>query len=243
MPNCSVGSNNLISNQQKLKQQKEIEEIKKLILPNPGGPFSINRNMVNSPVILDRNIESPSTCEFTNDSSKKYSNDTKSSDDFQKDRLGLFSAQISYKNYFNTNNTLFSMSTRRPLSNLNNGNKNILEGLELNNNIVNSINTDNDVVNNKKCVKYKKPLSQKSRVRNSTRDNNCLLKSAGSLLSDSLHFNCNSKLNNVSPKKLHKIKIERGMMSTKFVDKLIKKLHFDLSTQTFKRGCLMDTNF
>lgn len=242
MPNCNARNNNLIQSQQKIKTQKETEEKKKLILPNPSNPFSINRNMVKSPVILDRNIESPSTCEFTNDSSKKYSNDTKSSDDFQKDRLGLFSAQIPYKNYFTTNSTLFSMSTRRPLSNLNNGNKNFLEGLDLNNNIVNSINNDDNIVNNKKGVKYKKPLSQKSRVRNPTKDN-FLLKSAGSLLSDSFQLNFNSKLNNVSPKKLHKIKIERGMMSTKFVDKLIKKLHFDLSTQTFKNECLMDSNF
>ena len=120
----------------------------------------------------------------------------------------------------NRNNTIFTPnSQRRPLSNLNNGSGNLLDNIEKN--------------IKKKAFKTSKPLSQQSRLNNSNR-NNKLFNS-----NDSINFSNSISNYNSSSKKLHKIKIERGMMSTKFVDKLINKLHFDLSTQTFQHGCLL----
>lgn len=210
----------LISNRinNKIKQQKEKEEIAKLI--HPSSPFLSNRQFSNkSPVVIDRTIETPSTSGFTHDSTKKLPTDTKSLDDFNKERMHLLSAQNSYNIHLNRNNTIFTPnSQRRPLSNLNSGSCNILDNIEK------SI--------KKKALKTSKPLSQQSRLNNSNR-NNMLFNN-----NESINFS-SSVSNYTSNKKLHKIKIERGMMSTKFVDKLINKLHFDLSTQTFQQGCVL----
>ena len=208
-----------INNKTKLEQQKEKEAISKLI--HPSSPFLSNRQFINkSPIVIDRTIETPSTSGFTHDSTKKLPTDTKSLDDFNKERMHLLSAQNSNNINLNRNNTIFTPnSQRRPLSNLNNGSGNLLDNIEKN--------------IKKKAFKTSKPLSQQSRLNNSNR-NNKLFNS-----NDSINFSNSISNYNSSSKKLHKIKIERGMMSTKFVDKLINKLHFDLSTQTFQHGCLL----
>ena len=208
-----LGCVNIGTRQNNFEQSRKKETIAKLILPS--SPYRTNR----TPLDNNINIESPSTSEFTHDSLvKKISNDTKSIDDYTKERMHLFSAQYSYNIHLNKNNTIFPKGNRRPLSNLNNGGSNLYESIER---------------------KYNsKPCSQKAKLRNSKKDN-ILFKGNNSLFNsnDSIHFNDNKY--SVSNKKFHKIKVERGMMSTKFVDTLINKLHFDLSTQTFKRGNIL----
>ena len=51
---------------------------------------------------------------------------------------------------------------------------------------------------------------------------------------DNVTFKNRAESHNTSRKKFHRIKIEKGMMSTKVVDKLIHKFNYDIQAQSFK---------
>jgi hypothetical protein len=159
----------------------------------------------------ERNIESPSTSAFTVDSTKKYLNDTRTQDDFNKERIHLLSAHLSYKPH---TNTLLCSTIKRPMSNVNNGSNSnydelLCSGFEL----------------NRKHV-------QPNKLRNSHSSNLC-------------HNNKHRDINHSANKrKIHRIKIEKGLMSTKLADKLIHKLNYDIKAQSFKdnNGNIINNN-
>ena len=51
---------------------------------------------------------------------------------------------------------------------------------------------------------------------------------------DNSNLKNRAESHNTSRKKFHRIKIEKGMMSTKVVDKLIRKFNYDIQAQSFK---------
>ena len=165
----------------------------------------------------ERNIESPSTSAFTVDSTKKYLNDTRTQDDFNKERIHLLSAHLSYKPH---TNTLLCSTIKRPMSNVNNGSNSnydelLCSGFEL----------------NRKHI-------QPNKLRNSHSSNP---RSFDNLCHNNKHRDINHSANK---RKIHRIKIEKGLMSTKLADKLIHKLNYDIKAQSFKdsNGNIINNN-
>ena len=168
------------------------------------------------PPQIERNIESPSTSAFTVDSTKKYLNDTRTQDDFNKERIHLLSAHLSYKPH---TNTLLCSNIKRPMSNVNNGSNSNYEelcsGFDLN---------------------RKQDKTIQPKLRNSHSSNP---------RSFDLYHNNNRDINHSANKrKFHRIKIEKGLMSTKLADKLIHKLNYDIKAQSFKdsNGNIINNN-
>ena len=170
------------------------------------------------PPQIERNIESPSTSAFTVDSTKKYFNDTRTQDDFNKERIHLLSAHLSYKPH---TNTLLCSNIKRPMSNvINNGSNSnydeLCSGFDLNR-------------KHDKTVQHKLRNSHSSNPRSF----------------DNLCHNKNRDTNHSANKrKFHRIKIEKGLMSTKLADKLIHKLNYDIKAQSFKdsNGNIINNN-
>ena len=196
--------------QQHQQQQQQHIPFRKIDLSK----IIIHNNIKPQAPQIERNIESPSTSAFTLDSTKKYSNDTRTQDDFNKDRMHLLSAHLSYKP--NNANTIFPSTIKRPMSNLNMGNnfEDICTHLELTRKLSSSS-------SNTKLFHPKPRNAHSSNPRSF----------------DNATFKNRAESHNTSRKKFHRIKIEKGMMSTKVVDKLIRKFNYDIQAQSFK-----DTN-
>ena len=190
--------------QQHQQQQQQHIPFKKIDLSK----IIIHNNIKPQPPQIERNIESPSTSAFTLDSTKKYSNDTRTQDDFNKDRMHLLSAHLSYKP--NNANTIFPSTIKRPMSNLNMGNnfEDLCTHLELTRKLSSSSNP--------------KLLHPKPRNAHSSNPRSF----------DNSTFKNRAESHNTSRKKFHRIKIEKGMMSTKVVDKLIRKFNYDIQSQS-----------
>ena len=169
-------------------------------------------NLVTTPRIYEKNyIESPSTSEFTHDTPDNAGND------IEKEQIVLLSK------HFHTKPTTPASNCFLPLS---------VSGKPYLNNI--NYNSNNEETN-QACLYKAKPLSQQKCRYNSNFDNlpkpRRGFSSTGDYVDGSLSNTYNNKSTSISTyRKMHKIKIERGMVGIKLIDKLINQMKFDLST-------------
>ena len=169
-------------------------------------------SLVTTPRIYEKNyIESPSTSEFTHDTPDNAGND------IEKEQIVLLSK------HFHTKPTTPASNCFLPLS---------VSGKPYLNNI-NNYNNNEDT--NQACLYKAKPLSQQKCRYNSNFDNlpkpRRGFSSTGHYVDGSLSNTYNNKSTSISTyRKMHKIKIERGMVGIKLIDKLINQMKFDLST-------------
>ena len=107
-----------VSTTNKMNQEKERREISNLLTPSNNINRENSNVKIKKPINIERSIESPSTSEFTHDTTKKSSTEE---GNYWKERHNVFSARNSSSN---TNavamnqNVLFPLMTRRPMSNL-----------------------------------------------------------------------------------------------------------------------------
>ena len=175
--------------------------------PEINNIFSKNKLMNNN------SNESPSTSAFTN-STKKNINGQNLTEQMSKYRMGLLSANSS----LNNNNPIIPMlPIKRPVSNFNFGGNQLWEN-------DNNKNSQKDI-NNKIILDFKNANKSPNQLnknitiknRNITKSSDIKRKYTNSLKSDINSDELNNNNNNIIPK-LHKIKIEKGMMNNKFMD-------------------------
>ena len=201
------------TNINKMNQEKERREISNLLTPSNNINRENSNVKIKKPINIERSIESPSTSEFTHDTTKKSSTEE---GNYWKERHNVFSARNSSSN---TNavamnqNVLFPLMTRRPMSNLSLGGNAIWKKIdclkedpEINQKLKDIMGNISDI---------KKTISQKKKQR-------CKLGSAPVSLNE-----LNNERNH---KKYLKLKIE-GLQSTKNE----KKMQIDLSGHLYKR--------
>jgi len=160
----------------------------------------LKNNLNNNNNTINNNINNNLDTQSTTNDSKKNSN-SNNTDEYSKDRIDLLSAKLGTNLNINSasNNIIIPMiPLRRPNSNFNFGGNLLWEKMEsLNNNI---LNTEN--------------IIEKNNFNSRNSNNNNIER--GKVSTAPLINN-----NNI---KLHKIKIEKGMMSTKFADTINRKM-------------------
>ena len=164
-------------------------------------------NLVTTPRLYEKNyIESPSTSEFTHDTPENAGND------IEKEQIALLSKHFHTKPTTPSGNCFlpFSVSSKTYLNNINNYNEDT----------------------NQPYLCKTKPLSQQKCRYNSNFDNlpkpRRGFSSTGHYVDGSLSNTYNNKsTSNSTYRKMHKIKIERGIVGIKLIDKLINKMKFD----------------
>ena len=194
-----------------LIQEKEKNEIKKLI--------SKNKNKKN---ISDRNIETPSTSEITLDSKRRLFN-LNNTIELSNNKTNILSAKNTNLIYQNANNNIIipMMPLKRPSSNFNIGE------IELNNrnNIINRNNNDNNLFENNQKIKerikiYSAPhpnVNTDKKLDNIINNKDGRNKNFGNIIFNDKYNNRNFSIGKF-PNKLHRIKIEKGMISSKIID-------------------------
>ena len=190
-----------------LMNEKEKKNISKLHF-SISNPKKLNNNLNNTlKKKLERNIDTPSTSELTYDSNKKLIN-SNNTFELSKEKKNLFTGKNSTNLIFqNTNNNIIipMIPLKRPSSNFN---------FEINvkNNKNKVINRNNVFIENKNIKErnnvYSAPHPKISYVKNLNKED--LNQEIGNLI---YNKNLRGKTN-----KLHKIKIEKGMISTKLID-------------------------
>lgn len=203
----------------RLNQDKERKEISKILNGNSNNRENSNVKL-KKPIKIERSIESPSTSEFTHDTTKK-SNTT--DENTIKERLNVFSARnISSRN--TNQNVLFPPPTRRPMSNLNFGGDalwkkldNFKEDPEIKKKLI-------DIMSN--ITDIKKTISQKKKQRSK-------LVSAPMMLNE---FEYSKEKNN---QRILKLKIDGGFQTTKNE----KKLQIDLGGHLFKKKVMIESEW
>ena len=209
------------NNLNKLNQEKEKSQISKLLSSSQNHKFDIFLPEINhisnnskKNLTVNNNIDTQST---TNES-KKNSN-SNNTDEYSKDRIDLMSAKFATNlniNSASSNIIIPIIPLRRPNSNFNFGGNLLWEKMEnLNNKI---LNTETIEKNNYNSRNNKNSHSlERGKV------------STAPLINSNV--------------KLHKIKIEKGMMNTKFADTINKKLHnFELNEYYLNNNNLYSTN-
>ena len=191
--------------------EKEKNEIKKLITKN-----KINKN------ISDRNIETPSTSEITHDSNKRLFN-LNNTIELSKDKTNILSAKNSNIIFQNANNNIIipMIPLKRPSSNFNIGE------IELNNrkNIINRNNNDNNLFENNQKIKERIKIysAPHPNVNNDKKLDNIIInkdgrnKNFGNIIYNDKYNKRNFSIGKI-PNKLHRIKIEKGMINSKLID-------------------------
>jgi hypothetical protein len=209
------------NNLNKLNQEKEKSQISKLLSSSQNHKFDIFLPEINhisnnskKNLTINNNIDTQST---TNES-KKNSN-SNNTDEYSKDRIDLMSAKFATNlniNSASSNIIIPIIPLRRPNSNFNFGGNLLWEKMEnLNNQI---LNTETIEKNNYNSRNNKNSHSlERGKV------------STAPLINSTV--------------KLHKIKIEKGMMNTKFADTINKKLHnFELNEYYLNNNNLYNKN-
>ena len=197
----------------------------------------IKSNNVNNNNLNNNLIDSPSTSAYTN-STKKFGFNKNLTEDYSKFRMGLYSAGINSSN----NIIIPIIPLKRPESNFNfginqlwnniNNVRKIKNKVNLNKNI-NSIddnisrNTQTDKIENKNFNERLKRnwTSNKNKGKHLYKSQDYNEKFLEIMKGNTRSFN---NLKKIIPK-LHKIKIARGMMNTKFVDTLSKNMFGDFN--------------
>lgn len=201
----------------RLNQDKERKEISKILNSNNRENSNVK---LKKPIKKERSIESPSTSEFTHDTTKKS---VTTDENIVKERLNVFSARnISSKT--TNQNVLFPPPTRRPMSNLNFGGDALWKKLE-------SFKEDPEI--KKKLIDImsnitdiKKTISQKKKQRNK-------LVSAPVLIND---FEYSKEKNN---QRILKLRLDGGFQTTKNE----KKLQIDLGGHLFKKKIMIESEW
>ena len=225
--NQNLNSNNVNQNplftswtMNKLNQEKEKIHISKILSSSQNQKMDIylpeinHINISKKNLNLNNNLDTQST---TNES-KKNSN-SNNTDEYSKDRINLMSAKFATNlniNSASSNIIIPIIPLRRPNSNFNFGGNLLWEKMEnLNNKI---LNTETIEKNNYNSRNNKNSFSlERGKV------------STAPLINSTV--------------KLHKIKIEKGMMNTKFADTINKKLHnFELNEYYLNNNNLYSTN-
>ena len=212
--NQNLNSNNINQNplftswtMNKLNQEKEKIHISKILSSSQNQKMDIYLPEINHINISKKNLNlnnNLDTQSKTNES-KKNSN-SNNTDEYSKDRIDLMSAKFATNlniNSASSNIIIPIIPLRRPNSNFNFGGNLLWEKMEnLNNKI---LNTETIEKNNYNSRNNKNSHSlERGKV------------STAPLINSNV--------------KLHKIKIEKGMMNTKFADTINKKLHnFELN--------------
>ena len=207
-----------------LIQEKEKNEIKKLI--------SKNKNKKN---ISDRNIETPSTSEITLDSKRRLFN-LNNTIELSNNKTNILSAKNTNLIYQNANNNIIipMMPLKRPSSNfnigeieLNNRNNIINRNNNNNNNNYNNNynNNNNNIFDNNQRIKerikiYSAPhpnINTDKKFDNIINNKDGRNKNFGNIIFNDKYNNRNFSIGKF-PNKLHRIKIEKGMISSKIID-------------------------
>lgn len=203
---------------------KERNELKKLIFQNKNKLYNqISKNKEMN--LIERNIESPSTSEFTFDSNKKYAN-LNNTDDLSKDKINLFNSKSGNSNIFLQNNNkviIPLIPLKRPNTNINFESKNIWENKNDTNERKNNFYENLNDVKYKNRVKiYSAPHLNKNINQNNSnnKSNKDIKNEINNILNNSNSFNFNKKNNSSEkmPINLNKIKFEKGMWSSKLVN-------------------------
>ena len=216
------------------EKEREKNHISKLIQSNQTSKFflpDINNNQLsmskkllknnlkNNNNTINNNINNNLDTQSTTNDSKKNSN-SNNTDEYSKDRIDLLSAKLGTNLNINSasNNIIIPMiPLRRPNSNFNFGGNLLWEKMEnLNTNI---LNTEN--------------IIEKNNFNSRNTSNNNIER--GKVSTAPL-------INNNNNLKLHKIKIEKGMMNTKFADTINRKMkNFELN-EYYLNGNLYNKN-
>ena len=207
-------------NMNKINQEKEKKHISKIFSSNQNQKNNIYLPEINTINLLKQNlnINNNLDTQSTTNESKKNSN-SNNTDEYSKDRIDLMSAKFATNlniNSASSNIIIPIIPLRRPNSNFNFGGNLLWEKMEnLNNKI---LNTETIEKNNYNSRNNKNSHSlERGKV------------STAPLINSTV--------------KLHKIKIEKGMMNTKFADTINKKLHnFELNEYYLNNNNLYSTN-
>ena len=191
--------------------EKEKNERKKLIIKN-----KINKN------ISDRNIETPSTSEITHDSNKRLFN-LNNTIELSKDKTNILTAKNSNFIFQNANNNIIipMIPLKRPSSNFNIGE------IELNNrkNFIKRNSNNNNFFENNQRIKerikiYSAPhpnVNTDKKLDNIINNKDGRNKNFGNIIYNDKYNKRNFSIGKI-PNKLHRIKIEKGMISSKIID-------------------------
>ena len=214
------------------EKEREKNHISKLIQSNQTSKFylpDINNNQLSKKLLknnlknnnntINNNINNNLDTQSTTNDSKKNSN-SNNTDEYSKDRIDLLSAKLGTNLNINSasNNIIIPMiPLRRPNSNFNFGGNLLWEKMEnLNTNI---LNTEN--------------IIEKNNFNSRNTSNNNIER--GKVSTAPL-------INNNNNLKLHKIKIEKGMMNTKFADTINRKMKIFELNEYYLNGNLYNKN-
>ena len=219
--NININQNPLFTSwnrKTKLNQEKEKSEISNLLSSSQNNKFNIylpeinqsNKitNLKKNINIINNNLDTQST---TNDSKKLNSNGN-NTDEYSKDRIDLMSAKfISNLNINSTSSNIIipMIPLKRPNSNFNIGGNNLWEKID---------NLNSKIINTEQMI-------DKRNINNYNNLNNVDSKNLQNSHSVERGKVSTAPLINNNNMKLHKIKIEKGMMNTKLADSINRKMY------------------
>ena len=243
--NININQNPLFTSwnrKTKLNQEKEKSEISNLLSSSQNNKFNIylpeinqsNKitNLKKNINIINNNLDTQST---TNDSKKLNSNGN-NTDEYSKDRIDLMSAKfISNLNINSTSSNIIipMIPLKRPNSNFNIGGNILWEKIDnLNSKIINT-----EQVINKRNINN---INNYNNYNNLNNFDNKNLQNSHSVERGKVST---APLINNNNMKLHKIKIEKGMMNTKLADSINRKMYnFEVNEYYLNNNNLYNKN-
>ena len=237
--NININQNPLFTSwnrKTKLNQEKEKSEISNLLSSSQNNKFNIylpeinqsNKitNLKKNINIINNNLDTQST---TNDSKKLNSNGN-NTDEYSKDRIDLMSAKfISNLNINSTSSNIIipMIPLKRPNSNFNIGGNNLWEKID---------NLNSKIINTEQMI-------DKRNINNYNNLNNVDSKNLQNSHSVERGKVSTAPLINNNNMKLHKIKIEKGMMNTKLADSINRKMYnFEVNEYYLNNNNLYNKN-
>ena len=243
--NININQNPLFTSwnrKTKLNQEKEKSEISNLLSSSQNNKFNIYLPEINQSNkitklkkninIINNNLDTQST---TNDSKKLNSNGN-NTDEYSKDRIDLMSAKfISNLNINSTSSNIIipMIPLKRPNSNFNIGGNILWEKIDnLNSKIINT-----EQVINKRNINN---INNYNNYNNLNNFDNKNLQNSHSVERGKVST---APLINNNNMKLHKIKIEKGMMNTKLADSINRKMYnFEVNEYYLNNNNLYNKN-
>ena len=240
--NININKNPLFtswSRKTKLNQEKEKSEISNLLSSSQNNKFNIylpeinqsNKitNLKKNINIINNNLDTQST---TNDSKKLNSNGN-NTDEYSKDRIDLMSAKfISNLNINSTSSNIIipMIPLKRPNSNFNIGGNILWEKID---------NLNSKIINTEQVIN-KRNINNINNYNNLNNFDNKNLQNSHSVERGKVST---APLINNNNMKLHKIKIEKGMMNTKLADSINRKMYnFEVNEYYLNNNNLYNKN-
>ena len=237
--NININQNPLFTSwnrKTKLNQEKEKSEISNLLSSSQNNKFNIYLPEINQSNkitklkkninIINNNLDTQST---TNDSKKLNSNGN-NTDEYSKDSIDLMSAKfISNLNINSTSSNIIipMIPLKRPNSNFNIGGNNLWEKID---------NLNTKIINTEQMI-------DKRNINNYNNLNNVDSKNLQNSHSVERGKVSTAPLINNNNMKLHKIKIEKGMMNTKLADSINRKMYnFEVNEYYLNNNNLYNKN-